>query len=755
MLKTGQERSALSKQEAIALYRQAGQLFNQNGDIAEASLVESLIGNCLLRLNDLEGAGQTLQHLSGACEQRQYKWLLAFCYGDVADWHNIRNEFSTGLEYRRRALTLQQQIEARAEEMEDTFNLATSYRRLGENRLSLSLLERSLSIFESASPEPTLTRRLYQELAFIFTSLGLYRTAIDYQKEVVRLAYHVNKPLTISRSLIFLGLIYGKLREFDEATRYGQLAFETGRPLTDDLLGLDIMAYASLRLGHLYRESGDYHRALASYDFNIQAYQKLDMSADLFEAHKGKFLTSLAQNDISGAETALQTSLTLFEHYRRQIIEEGNRNSFYETGQDIYDLAIDFLYTRKHQPEKAFECSENSRGRSLLDLLHSAVQVTKGDQTPQLQISPVSQPLDLPAIQRRMPDQTRIVQYALLEDRTMVWVVTKTACTGVSVPAGRKQVTTLAQSYIQLVASPAEATSEKTRAYSQQLYDLLIKPIESWLDQNTELCIVPDKILNFVPFAALWSAPDNRYLIEKYPLTVSPSATLFVLNSETALALKKNDDEKLLIAGNPDFDKQAFPTLTELPATVREVENIAAIYPRSLKLLGPQAREGAFQRAMPHAGIIHLATHGVIDDLSPLQSKLLLSREPVSADPAGDGLLRAAEIYQMKLPGVRLVVLSACQSGVERYYNGEGMTGFARAFLVAGVPLVVSSLWQVDSEATAELMSSFHRIRRQERLPATRALQRAQMAMISDPDKQYRQPCYWASFAAFGGHTEY
>ncbi|MFN0119628.1 MAG: hypothetical protein ACKV2V_03910, partial [Blastocatellia bacterium] len=77
LLKTGQERSALSKQEAITLYRQAGRIFNQAGDTAEAYLVESLIGNCLLRLNDLEGAGLTLQRLSGACDQQQYKWLLA------------------------------------------------------------------------------------------------------------------------------------------------------------------------------------------------------------------------------------------------------------------------------------------------------------------------------------------------------------------------------------------------------------------------------------------------------------------------------------------------------------------------------------------------------------------------------------------------------------------------------------------------------------------------------------------------------
>lgn len=109
----------------------------------------------------------------------------------------------------------------------------------------------------------------------------------------------------------------------------------------------------------------------------------------------------------------------------------------------------------------------------------------------------------------------------------------------------------------------------------------------------------------------------------------------------------------------------------------------------------------------------------------------------------------------MKLPHARLVVLSACQTGIERQYKGEGAVSIARPFLVAGVPLVVASLWPVDSEATEKLMVSFHQHRTRDQLTTATALRRAQQEMIAGADTRYREPYYWAAFTAIGGYTSY
>ncbi len=107
----------------------------------------------------------------------------------------------------------------------------------------------------------------------------------------------------------------------------------------------------------------------------------------------------------------------------------------------------------------------------------------------------------------------------------------------------------------------------------------------------------------------------------------------------------------------------------------------------------------------------------------------------------------------MKLPRTRLVVLSACQTGIERQYGGEGPTGFARQFIIAGVPEIVASLWPVDSEPTAQLMIAFHRHRKTDGVPTAEALRRAQLEMIEGDDPRYRRPYYWASFVAIGGFS--
>ena len=151
-------------------------------------------------------------------------------------------------------------------------------------------------------------------------------------------------------------------------------------------------------------------------------------------------------------------------------------------------------------------------------------------------------------------------------------------------------------------------------------------------------------------------------------------------------------------------------------------------------------------RAMADADVLHFASHYVADDASPMSSKLLLAK--VAGD---DGVLRVYDLYRMSLRRTRLVVLAACQTGVERYYRGEGMIGMSRAFIAAGVPTVVASQWPVDSDATEELMVSFHRHRRADGLPAAEALRRAQLDMLGSRTHGRYSPYYWAAFVVIGG----
>lgn len=108
----------------------------------------------------------------------------------------------------------------------------------------------------------------------------------------------------------------------------------------------------------------------------------------------------------------------------------------------------------------------------------------------------------------------------------------------------------------------------------------------------------------------------------------------------------------------------------------------------------------------------------------------------------------------MKFTRTRLVVLSACQTGIERAYRGEGAIGLARPF-IAGVPLVVASLWPVESDVTADLMISFHKHRKQDHVSTVEALRRAQLEMLSHQQPNSPQNYGWAAFVTIGGYAEF
>ncbi len=198
--------------------------------------------------------------------------------------------------------------------------------------------------------------------------------------------------------------------------------------------------------------------------------------------------------------------------------------------------------------------------------------------------------------------------------------------------------------------------------------------------------------------------------------------------------------------GNPYFDPATYPQLSDLAAATEEANEVAANYSHHRIFTAEQATEETIKAEIKLASILHLATHGIIDERSWSNSRLVLAKPSVSSGE--DGALRAYEIAQMRLPNTRLVVLSACQSGVERFYRGEGMIGLGRAFLSAGAASVVASFWAVDSDVSADLMTDFHK--QLKTYSVSQALRHAQLNMLNSNNVQHRHPYYWAAFSTFG-----
>lgn len=746
--------------EAINFYEQAKQTFEAAGDEAEKILAEYRLGHCYLFKPDLKKSGEIFEGLLSTCEQKHYKWLLSQSLYHTASVKLSANEFSKAIDYANQSLKLAEQIPDAFGSLWDLILLADEYNSLNDARRSMRFLQRSLTLVEEGYAQPLQRWGIVTSIAFNLNSLNYHQAASEYQKEALRMALEMKRPLIVSRSYDHLGQTYSDLHLYDEALKCINLAFETSKHLSEESSGREMMANSALHAGDIYRETGNYQQAIASYDQSIGLYDELNYHYFTYPAHKGKLLSFQALGDDSSTEEELRTVLGLFEKYRSQMLMESQRNTFFDVEQSIYDLAIDFTSTKKQDQLRAFDYSELSRARSLLDAMKDSTRGVEREEHEQseLPLSHLSQPLSISDIQHRLPAQAQILQYAVLEDKLLIWVITRENFSVQAIKIESSDLSEKIRAYVQHVRAVSdESEAQAAEQSAKALYDLLVKPVDASLDKGKLLCIVPDKALHYLPFAALVSSLTGKYLMEDFRLEIAPSASVFIACSEQARLKARPISEKLLSVGNPDFDRKQFPTLIPLKAAEQEAQTIAGYYPSSRLLLGRSAQEKLVRAESEKADVIHFALHYVVDDPSSMLSGLVLAgaAQVKEANNSNDGIWLASEIYQTGLSRPRLVVLSACQTGVEYQYRGEGAVSIARTFIAAGVPVVVASLWPVDSESTAELMVSFHLHRTRDHLPTAEALRQAQLELLNSGDKRYGLPYYWAAFTVIGGYSEF
>lgn len=744
-------------EEAIKFFDNVKKNFERVGNRWEALIVDYAIGHCFYQLRGLGEGLSTFETLARICEENDFRWLLTLSFNGFINVYVAFNEYSKALDYSVRAMAMSKQIGDSNGLMRSYFHLSNLNRLFGKYHESLDFTQEGLKLAQQLSLATDQVLQLQVTAAQDNRAIGLNYTALDYQKEALHFALQTKVPLIISRAYVQLGRIHGLLHNFTKAAVNIEKGFKIGEEKRDERSGKDIMGYASLHFADYYRDLGNLNQSMTSYNQAINFYSQTNLKHLLFQAYKGKTLSALALKDYATIQTDIPKLLELFEELRVQTLEEGNRNSLFNAEQNVCDGLIDFTYSKTNNSQLALSYSETCRARSLLDIIGANPQILQDNSLPDLRITVTAKPMEPQQICGALPHNVQIVQYDVLEDKILIWVVSHNGISPVKVDISIKNLNEAVANYSQLVSDPQSYSNEEIRRRGIYLYDLLVKPVEHLLDKQKLICIVPDKALNYLPFGTLISSDTSEYLVEKIPMVFSPSSNVFLLLTNAARKKSLPRFERLLSVGNPRFSHEDFPSLPDLLPAREQAEQIIGYYPSRTLLTEEKAREKQVRAEMEKADVIHFATHYVTDDRSPMLSKLLLTKE--ESDPAQiegfDGILQPFEIYRMKLSRTRLVVLSACQTGVEKYYQGEGMIGMARPFLAAEVPLVVASLWAVDATATKELMVKFHRNRKTRPISTVEALRQAQIEMLHHPISHYRNPYFWASFVVIGGYAEF
>jgi CHAT domain-containing protein len=636
-----------------------------------------------------------------------------------------------------------------------TNQLASEYFRLGNYVKSLDLHQQSLAAASAISVEPMQLWRNYFAIAMPLEAMGLHAAAIEYEKEALRRAEAMKQSTEISRSYSILGLMYAGEGRYAEAIRSATEAIGVARTIPGERSRQEALAYSTLQMGFIYRASGDFGKAISNYDQALDSYRKLDkFEAFSYVAHKGKLLSCIKQPGCVFVEEEIKSCLDLFKQYRANIREQSNRLPFFDTEQDIYDIATEYEFSRQNY-QLSFEYSEQGRASILRELSENKAKMISGASGPDIELKTTSPPLSFSEIQAAIPANTQVLQYAVMRDKTVIWLISNTEFLHEEKPITFAGLNEILDRYLRVVTSPA-TTVEDVALDGAALYDILIRPIERGLKKDKLLCIVPDKTLNYLPFAALVPVA-GRYFINDFKIVMAPSSSMFITSSLNASDKESVASESLLSVGNPHFSRDQFPHLDDLPSAEREAREIDKFYDRSRAslLLNWDARKPLVMAKMKTADVVHLAMHSIVDEHSPLRSRLILAEADASDQSSEKSILQAYEIYQAGMPVTRLVVLSACDTGVGRYYGGEGTMGLSRTFMAAGVPLVVASLWSVDSDPTADFMIEFHRLRRVKKLSTAEAIQKTQEQMAFSTDSHYRHPYYWAGFTVAGGDATF
>jgi CHAT domain-containing protein len=402
-------------------------------------------------------------------------------------------------------------------------------------------------------------------------------------------------------------------------------------------------------------------------------------------------------------------------------------------------------------------------------------------------------PVTLSEVQKVLDTNTVFLEYSVDFEGSVLWAITKDRATAYKVPG--QDVGALVEKYVKTLRQPLMTPGEISAhvAMGTELYQKLLQPAEKLIVGKTRLIIAPDGPLYYLPFETLIVSNSTSvsgklrnlsevpYLIKNFQIIYVPSASILVEQQKSLGKEKNTTPFPLLAFGDPIYQTKAPGSaadaktqadvganiivrglnLNRLEFSGDEVKNIARIWGVPLNSehinLGNRASVTRLRELdLAKYRILHFATHAVAgDDLSFLtQPALILSQ--LGSQEGNSGILQFVDILQLKL-NAEMVVLSACDTGLGRFREGEGIVGLTRAFLYAGASSTVSSLWEVEDQSTGLLMEEFYRRLRKGESKAE-ALREAKLELIQSKvelkalgmRESLAAPFYWAPFILVG-----
>lgn len=646
-------------------------------------------------------------------------------------------------------------------------NLGLVYRELGQYEKALQKYEESLAIGREIE-NPSSQGTALNNLASLYNTMGQYEKALEFYQQSLTLIRAVGDPKREGATLSNIGSVYKNLQQYPQALEFYEKSLAIVKKIGDRTAEGSILN----NLGNIYSDLKQPEKALKLYEQSLALVREVGNRLGEGRTLYGMGILYSQLSQYAKAEEKLFASINVLETLRDGLTD-ADKVSIFETQVSTYEFLQKVLIAQ-NKIETALEISERGRARAFVELLATRIS----------EKSPAQIPIQSPNFQQiqqvAREQNATLVTYSIIANEALyIWVIQPTgeltfrsvditplnvaiqqftersrvaAATGRGVLSDTTIAEVVRGTREAIAATNPSPESPVTPDRSpltcrgkgclRQMYQLSIEPIADLLPKNPQsrIIFIPHQSLFLVPFAALRDA-NGRYLIEQYTFLTAPSIQVLQLTREQS---KKNQQSKpsgVVVVGNPIMPTLGNPPkqLEKLPGSEQEAIAIAQLL-QTQPILGPQATKSWVTQQMQQSRIVHLATHGLLNELGQREVPGAIALTPSGND---NGLLTSNEILDLKLKA-ELVVLSACNTGRGRI-TGDGVVGLSRSLLGAGASSVVVSLWLVPDNPTSLLMTEFYR-QMQQNPDKAQALRQAMLKTM----QQYPDPSQWAAFTLIG-----
>jgi len=720
----------------------------------------------------------------------------SICLSNIGLIYQDLGDYDRALEYHKNALKIDQSLKDEINISMDLNNMGTIFRARGIIFRCQEDLYKSLFYFnkchEFSISSKSMKKRLkilkkieVQALNNIGTVLIDLENLNEAQKYLLlghKKALEIRDIEVIGMSLVNLGIVYLYQGNIKESIKSFQSSIKLGKEIGN----FQILWEAYFGLGQCYEKRSIFDKSVKCYKSAIDAIDLIrsQILLDSFKAgftrDKLKVYESLINilSKLNNKNPSIENEKEIF-----QVIQKAKARAFLEnlarSKVDVSKRLNLRLKNRENEISKRIslikeqlsnsDLFEYKRKELLIELQREEDKFMSLISEVNLEIpekSNIVSPCRVEQIQQLLNGNTALIEYFLGENQTIMFLITKTEFFVFPLPS-RNKIENSLRAFLKMLSNPPKGEFNGILA-AKRIYNELIFPAESKIKNViSNLIIIPDGILYYLPFETLVRSDNGRpkeecYLIKNYRISYAPSSSILLFLSR--IQSENNNPKGLLAFGNPFFSfntpkkqkKQNIKVLEEgymntdftfslLPYSGREIIKISKYFPRKQRdiFINKNAKEEVIKEiSLCNYKIIHFACHALVDEKFPFRSGLVLSFDEDSKE---DGFLQVREICSLKL-NTDLVVLSACQTGKGKLENGEGILGFPRIFFYAGAKSILFSLWRINDKSTAFFMNYFYYYLSQGNEKA-QALRLAKLKMI---ESKFCHPFYWAAFVLNG-----